>query len=95
MFNYFLKNLSILKKFLFINLLVFIVIMTFAIFYLKSIQPSLIIAKTKNHIQIIENTIDHIRRLNVNNPIMVKKIKLINKNFFKIDKFLRILLNIS
>tara|TARA_Y100000996_G_scaffold383519_1_gene339524 strand:- start:646 stop:2172 length:1527 start_codon:yes stop_codon:yes gene_type:complete len=74
MFNYFLKNLSILKKFLFINLLVFIVIMTFAIFYLKSIQPSLIIAKTKNHIQIIENTIDHIRRLNVNfNEDQIKK----------------------
>ena len=66
MFSYFLKNLSILKKFLFINLLVFILIMAFAVFYLRSIQPSLVIAKTKNHIQIIENTIDHIRRLNIN-----------------------------
>ncbi len=65
MFSYFLKNLSILKKFLFINLLVFILIMAFAVFYLRSIQPSLVIAKTKNHIQIIENTIDHIRRLNI------------------------------
>ncbi len=65
MFSYFLKNLSILKKFLFINLLVFIFILAFAIFYLKSIQPSLVIAKTKNHIQVIENTISHIRRLDV------------------------------
>tara|TARA_B100001540_G_scaffold274587_1_gene260175 strand:- start:636 stop:2162 length:1527 start_codon:yes stop_codon:yes gene_type:complete len=66
MFSYFLKNLSILKKFLFINLLIFIIIMAFAVFYLRSIQPTLIIAKTKNHIEIIENTIDHIRRLNIN-----------------------------
>jgi len=65
MFNYFLKNLSILKKFLFINLLVFIVIGAFTIFYLKSIQPNLINDKTKYHIQTIENTIDHIRRLNI------------------------------
>ena len=40
--------------------------MAFAVFYLRSIQPTLIIAKTKNHIEIIENTIDHIRRLNIN-----------------------------
>ena len=32
---------------------------------------------------------------NVNDPMIVKKIKFINKNFFKIDKFLRKLLNIS
>ena len=31
----------------------------------------------------------------VNNPIIVKKIKLINKNFFKIDKSFRKLLNIN
>ena len=65
MSNFFLKNLSILKKFLFINLIIFVVLGTFTIIYLKTVQPNLIKKKTANHIQIIENTIDHIRRLNV------------------------------
>ena len=63
MFNNLLKNLSILKKFLFINFLIFIVIFILTIFYLKAIQPNLINKKTSNHIQIINNTIDHIKRL--------------------------------
>jgi len=66
MLNNFIKNLSILKKFLFINLIVFIVIMALTILYLKTIQPNLINKKTTNHIKIIDNTIDHIRRLNIN-----------------------------
>ena len=66
MFNNFLKNLSILKKFLFINLLTFIIIGSFTIVYLRSVQPSLINNKTTNHIQIINNTIDHIQRLKIN-----------------------------
>ena len=66
MFNNFLKNLSILKKFLFINFLIFIVIFILTIFYLKAIQPNLINKKTSNHIQIINNTIDHIKRLKIN-----------------------------
>ena len=61
-----LKNLSILKKFLFINSIVFIIIGLGTIFYLKTVQPNLIKKKTANHIQIIDNTIDHIQRLNVN-----------------------------
>ncbi len=61
-----LKNLSILKKFLFINLVVFIIIGLGTIFYLKTVQPNLIKKKIANHIQIIDNTIDHIQRLNVN-----------------------------
>ena len=65
MFSNFLKNLSILKKFLFINLLIFIVIIIFTIFYLRSVQPNLINDKKSNHIQIIDNTIDHIQRLNI------------------------------
>ena len=65
MFSNFLKNLSILKKFLFINLLIFIVIIIFTIFYLRSVQPNLINDKRSNHIQIIDNTIDHIQRLNI------------------------------
>jgi len=65
MFDSILKNLSILKKFLFINLIIFIVIGCGTIFYLKTVQPNLIKKKTANHIKIINNTIDHIKRLNV------------------------------
>ena len=65
MSNFFLKNLSILKKFLFINLIIFAVLGTFTIIYLKTVQPNLIKKKAANHIQIIENTIDHIQRLNI------------------------------
>ena len=55
MFNALLKNLSILKKFLFVNLVFFIIIGTFTILYLSNVQPSLIKKKTVNHIQIINN----------------------------------------
>ena len=65
MSNFFLKNLSILKKFLFINLIIFVILGTFTIIYLKTVQPNLIKKKAANHIQIIENTIDHIQRLNI------------------------------
>ena len=65
MFNNLLKNLSILKKFLFINLLIFIVIGSFTIIYLSAVKPDLIKKKTLNHIQIINNTIDHIQRLKI------------------------------
>ena len=65
MFNSFLKSLSILKKFLFINLIIFIFIGSFTIVHLKSIQPSLIKDKTDNHIRIIDNTINHINRLKI------------------------------
>ena len=58
-----LKNLSILKKFLFINSIVFLLIGFGTIFYLKTVQPNLIKKKTANHIQIINNTIDHIRKI--------------------------------
>ena len=65
MLNKLLKNLSILKKFLFINLIFFIIISGFTIIYLKSVQPSLIKKKTLNHIKIINNTIEHISRLEI------------------------------
>ena len=65
MFNTLLKNLSILKKFLFINLIIFIIIGSFTIIYLSSVKPNLIKKKTSNHIQIINNTIDHIQRLKI------------------------------
>jgi two-component system sensor histidine kinase ChvG len=65
MLEFVLKNLSILKKFLFINFIIFIVIGSGTIIYLKTVQPNLIKKKTVNHIQIINNTIDHIQRLNI------------------------------
>ena len=65
MFSSFIKNISILKKFLFINLIVFIIFGSLTAIYLKGIQPNLINKKTSNHINIINNTIDHIRRLKI------------------------------
>jgi two-component system sensor histidine kinase ChvG len=65
MLSSFIKNLSILKKFLFINLLIFIVFGSLTVVYLIGIQPNLINKKTANHIQIIDNTIEHIRMLQI------------------------------
>ena len=65
MFRTFLRNLSILKKFLFINLIIFIVIGSFTTIYLGSVKPDLIKKKTLNHIKVINNTIDHIQRLKI------------------------------
>ncbi len=65
MFSSILKNLSILKKFLFINLVIFLLIGSLTILYLRSVQPNLTNDKTANHIKIINNTIDHIKRLNI------------------------------
>ena len=65
MFNYFLKNLSILRKFLFINFIIFIIIGLITILYLNSVQPTLIKAKQSKHIEILNNTIGHFTRLNI------------------------------
>ena len=65
MFNNFLKDLSILKKFLFINSIIFLFIGSLTILYLKNVRPNLIQKKTANHIQVINNTIDHILRLEI------------------------------
>ena len=61
-----LKNFSILKKFLFINFIFFLIISIFTLIYINNIQPSLIKEKSTNHYKIMNNTIDHIQRLNVN-----------------------------
>ncbi len=66
MLSSFIKNLSILKKFLFLNLVFFLVIGVFTLLYLRSIEPSLIKNKASNHIQIIDNTTDHLKRLKIN-----------------------------
>jgi len=71
-----LKNLSILQKFLFINLVVFIVIIIITFFYLGAIQKNLTNEKQKNHTNIITQTILNLEELNVK----------FNKN--EINKFL-------
>ena len=82
MFSNILKNLSILKKFLFINLIFFLIISIFTFIYIRNVQPSLIKGKSANHYKIIDNTIGHIKRLNIN--FEQKEIK----NFMLSTKFL-------
>ena len=65
MLSNFLKSLSILKKFLFINLIVFLAIGILTLIYIGNIKPNLIKDKKNKHIQIIENTTEHILRLNI------------------------------
>ena len=65
MLNSILKNLSILKKFLFINFIFFTIISLFTFLYLKNVQPNLIKKKSSNHIEVINNTIDNLTRYNV------------------------------
>jgi two-component system sensor histidine kinase ChvG len=65
MFNNYLQSLSILKKFLFINLIIFVVIGCLTLLYIGNVKPNLILKKTVNHIKVIDNTIDHILRLNI------------------------------
>ena len=65
MFSNFLKSLSILKKFLFINLIVFLVIGSLTLLYIGNVKPNLIKNKKSKHVQIIDNTIEHILRLNI------------------------------
>ena len=65
MLRRYLNSLSILKKFLFINFIFFTVIGSFTIIYLNNVEPNLIKKKSFNHKNIIDNTIDNIKRLNV------------------------------
>jgi two-component system, OmpR family, sensor histidine kinase ChvG len=60
------KSASILRKFLLFNLAVFSILGLFTIIYLKAIQPNLIKKRTLDHYNIINNTIDHLVRLNIN-----------------------------
>ena len=60
-----LKNLSILKKFLFINFIVFLVISILTLFYLSNTKPTLIKNKTSNHIKTLNNTIENLNRLKI------------------------------
>jgi two-component system, OmpR family, sensor histidine kinase ChvG len=65
MFSKYLKSLSILKKFLFINFIIFTIIGSFTTIYLNNVQPNLIKKKSINHTIIIDNTIDNLLRLDV------------------------------
>jgi len=65
MFSKYLKRLSILKKFLFINFIIFTVISLFTFIYLNNVQPNLIKKKSVKHLSVIDNTINTLIRLDV------------------------------
>ena len=68
------KSASILRKFLVINLLCFLILGLFTILYLQAIQPNLVKQRTANHLVIINNTSDHFERLNISfNSESIKK----------------------
>ena len=57
---------SILRKFLIFNFIAFLILGLFTFFYLKSIQPNLVKQRTEKHVVIINNTSNHIERLELN-----------------------------
>ena len=59
------NNQSILKKFLLINFIVFLIIGVLTLFYLNTVKPTLIKNKTASHIKIIDNTTQNIKRLKI------------------------------
>ena len=59
------KPASILKKFLLFNLVIFSVLGVFTVIYLTAIQPNLVKQRTANHTYVINNTSDHLERLNI------------------------------
>ena len=60
------KSASILRKFLLFNLGVFSILGLLTLVYLKAIQPNLVKKRAGSHYIIINNTIDHLQRLNIN-----------------------------
>ena len=78
------KTASILKKFLLFNLLVFSVLGLFTILYLKAVQPNLVKKRSLNHLAIIDNTTDHIKRLKISfNNEGIKKFLLSTRFLFQ------------
>ncbi|MBA1338616.1 MAG: two-component system, OmpR family, sensor histidine kinase ChvG [Pelagibacterales bacterium] len=61
----FFSTSSILKKFLIFNLIIFLVLGVFTFLYLNAIKPNLVKERSNLHTKIINNTIDHVKRLNV------------------------------
>ena len=62
----FLESSSILKKFLILNFLAFSFLGIFTLLYLNAIKPNLVKSKSTQHLKIIKNTSDHIKRLKIN-----------------------------
>ena len=88
MFDFILKKLSILKKFLLINLIAFLIIGMGTIIYLKTVQPNLIKKKSVNHIKIINNTVDNLDRLEIdfNEEEVNQKLNLLDETVSPPDK---------
>ena len=61
----FFTSSSILSKFLIFNLIVFLVLGIFTFLYLNAIKPNLVKNRSSQHTRIMNNTSDHISRLNV------------------------------
>ena len=61
----FFSSSSILKKFLVFNFIVFLVLSIFTFLYLQDIEPNLVNSRSKQHDKIINNTSNHINRLNI------------------------------
>ena len=61
----FFSSSTILKKFLVFNLIIFLFLSIFTYIYLDAIKPNLIQSRSDHHSKIINNTTDHISRLNI------------------------------
>jgi two-component system sensor histidine kinase ChvG len=61
----FFSSSSILKKFLVFNFIIFLVLGIFTLLYLNAIKPELVNNRSLQHERIINNTSDHINRLNI------------------------------
>ena len=61
----FFSSSSILKKFLIFNLIIFLFLGIWTYLYLGATKPNLIKNRSNQHSQIINNTTDHINRLNI------------------------------
>ena len=61
----FFSSSSILRKFLIFNFIVFLVLSIFTFLYLQDIEPNLVNNRSEQHDKIINNTSNHINRLNV------------------------------
>ena len=78
------KTSSILRKFLLFNLSIFSVLGLFTILYLNAIQPNLVKKVSESHFIIINNTSDHIERLEVNfDEEGIKQFYFLRDFFFK------------
>ena len=61
----FFSSSSILTKFLVFNLIIFLFLGVWTYLYLGAIKPNLINNRSNQHMVIINNTSDHINRLNI------------------------------